>query len=103
MVREALARCAHLRQTGFQMIFVKYHNGQTRQGVLLTLGGQSIRVALQGCDDVVEYRQINGRWISEDCEVVTFDFSERLHDTEDPQEVPAIYASAFHPQILRIM
>jgi hypothetical protein len=103
MVREALARCGRVRQTGLQMIFVKYHNGQTRQGVLLTLGGQSIRVALQGCDDVVEYRQIDGRWISEDCEVVTFDFSERLYHTEDRQEAPAIFARAFHAETLRIM
>jgi len=84
-----------MRQTGFQMIFVKYQNGTTRQGVLLTLGGNWIRVAIQGCDDAVEYRQISGQWISEDCEVVTFEFSEQMHNIDDPEQVPPMVASAF--------
>lgn len=53
---------------------VKYRNGKTLHGILLALGDGSIRVAIKGSDDAAVYRLFNGAWISEDCEVVTFEF-----------------------------
>src|SRR5689334_24340780 len=103
LVRVELAGFGTMHQTGSQMIYVKYPNGTTRQGVLLTLGGNWIRVAIQGCDDAVEYRQVSGRWISEDCEVVTFEFSERIHDIDDPEELPALLTSQFQGSIVPLI
>jgi len=52
------------------MLLIRYSNGKVVQGVLIAIGNQRIRVALKGSDDVEEYRLINQRWVSEDCEVV---------------------------------
>lgn len=65
------------------MLLIRYSNGTVREGVLLALGDQKIRVALKDSDDVTEYRLVNQRWVSEECEVVTVAF---------PHEVPAIKA-----------
>jgi hypothetical protein len=35
------------------------------RGVLLALEGDSIRVALEDCGDVAEYRRVDGGWVSE--------------------------------------
>ncbi|HXA53187.1 MAG TPA: hypothetical protein VNV86_22875 [Candidatus Acidoferrum sp.] len=58
------------------MLRIRYANGTVMQGVLLALGDQKIRVALKGSDDVAEYRLVNQRWVSEDCEVVNVGFGE---------------------------
>ena len=36
-----------------------------------------MRVAIKDSDDSVEYRLLNGAWISEDCEVVRLEFATR--------------------------
>jgi len=58
------------------MLRIRYGNGTVLQGILLALGDQKIRVAIKGSDDVVEYRLVSQRWISDDCEVVAMEFEE---------------------------
>jgi hypothetical protein len=51
-------------------MIIRYANGRTIQGVALARTDTSMRVALQGGHDVVQFSNINGRWVSEDCEPV---------------------------------
>lgn len=44
------------------------------EGILLSLKGNQMRVAVKDADDVVELRLVNDLWISECCEPVTFEF-----------------------------
>jgi hypothetical protein len=75
------------------MIFVNYKSGRRLNGFLLALGDRTIRVAIQGSDDAVEFRMVNGLWISEDCEIVTFDFAEQGFEEQQDRDVPeAIFA-----------
>jgi hypothetical protein len=85
------------------MIFVRYKTGRKLQGVLLALGDQSIRIAIQGEDDAVQFRLVRGVWVSEDCEVVTFEFAEIA--AQDQTDVPeAIIAAEFGaPVVQRII
>jgi hypothetical protein len=78
------------------MIFVKYESGKKLKGVVLCLGGLHVRVAIQGSDDAVEYRLVSGHWISEDCEVVSFEFADGGFPTEDTQDLPTIFAGELH-------
>ena len=55
-------------------MLIRYSDGRILAGILLALAGSSMRVALKDEDDVAEYRLLSGRWISEDCEPVTFEF-----------------------------
>jgi hypothetical protein len=55
-------------------MLIRYFDGTIRVGILMALTGSYVRVALKDEDDVAEYRLVSGRWISEDCEPVTFEF-----------------------------
>jgi hypothetical protein len=53
---------------------VKYTDGRTVAAVILALSGPIMRVALKDTDDVAEYQLVNGSWITDDWETVTFEF-----------------------------
>ena len=55
------------------MIVIRYSDGSGQEGVLLSIQGETMRVAGKGSDDILEFRLIHGNWVSEDCDVVTFD------------------------------
>ncbi|HUA57659.1 MAG TPA: hypothetical protein VML19_02830 [Verrucomicrobiae bacterium] len=56
------------------MIVIRYSDGAGQEGVLLSVQGEMMRIAGKGSDDVLEFRLIHGKWVSENCEVVTFEF-----------------------------
>jgi hypothetical protein len=56
------------------MLLMHYGDGKVYTGILLSLVGNQMRVAVKDADDVVEIRLLNGHWISECCETVTFEF-----------------------------
>lgn len=56
------------------MMLIRHAGGKTRPGVILSLTGSMMRVALKDSDDVEEYRLINQTWVSGQCEPVTFEF-----------------------------
>jgi hypothetical protein len=87
------------------MIFVRYKSGRTLQGILLALGDQSIRLAIQGSDDAAVYRLVSGQWVSEDCEVVTFDFADEGYDLRDKTGVrePIFSAPSERSTLYRVM
>lgn len=55
-------------------MLIHYADGRILVGIILALTGSVLRVALRDEDDVAEYRLVNGQWISEDCEPVSFEF-----------------------------
>lgn len=58
------------------MIFIRYTNGKIVRGVLLALGDQLVRVAIEGADDVAVFRLVSGVWVTEDCEVITIEVAD---------------------------
>jgi hypothetical protein len=55
-------------------MIVKYPGGETVEGFLLSRHESSMRVALQGSADAVEFVQLQGKWMSEDLERVEIIF-----------------------------
>ncbi len=53
---------------------ITYANGQTKKAALVVRYDNRIRVVTAGSDDVNEFTQINGTWVSEDCEAVQIEF-----------------------------
>ena len=88
------------------MISIMYSNGRALQGVVLAFGDQVVRVALKDSDDAAEYRLINGVWVSEDCEVVRFEFLDgRVADTScDEGVLESLFpAPSLAPRLQRVM
>ena len=56
-------------------MLIKYANGSVQEGVLVSLRGGQMRVATKNGDDLLEFNLVQGIWISEHCEPVTFDLT----------------------------
>lgn len=86
------------------MIFVRYKSGKTLQGILLAIGDQSIRVAIKGSEDAAVYRLVRGYWVSEDCEIVNFEFADEEF-AQDEADIPEpIFSTRFErPTLQRVM
>ena len=62
------------------MIVVHYSDATSRLGIILSLVGSEIRMAIQGQEDVAVYKFFSGAWVSESSEEVTFSFEPDLDD-----------------------
>jgi len=54
---------------------IRYSNGHTLEAVLLSQTETSMRIALQGSEDVLELQNINGAWITDECEPVNVHYA----------------------------
>ena len=54
---------------------IRYLDGKEVEAVLLSRTDDTIRVAIQGADDVKEFRGMNEIWVSEDCEPARIEFA----------------------------
>ncbi len=61
---------------------IRYSNGYQIEGVLLSRDEHSMRVGVQGSDDVLHLSEVNGTWITEDCEPVQVEFAWTPGDSE---------------------
>lgn len=56
---------------------IKYPDGRTVQGVILSRGHDIVRATLNGYDGVVEFTRLNNSWTAEDFEPVQIEFASR--------------------------
>lgn len=56
-------------------MLIKYASGLIQEGILISIQGNRLRVAPKNSDDVVEFKLVEGLWLTEDCEPVTFDLT----------------------------
>ena len=59
-------------------MLIKYANGSLQEGMLVSLRGGQLRVATKDSDDLLEFNLVEGIWVSESCEPVTFDLTRGL-------------------------
>jgi hypothetical protein len=62
---------------------IRYTDGRTLEAVLLSRTEKTLRVAAKNTDDVQVFTDINGTWVSEDCEPVRIDFEWQRHSREE--------------------
>jgi len=63
---------------------IRYLNGETIEAVLLAQTGNTLRAAARGSEDLLELTQVNGNWITDDCEPVQVTFEwQRQQKTEE--------------------
>jgi len=54
---------------------IQYSNGRTLEAVQLSRTETILRAAIEGADDVMQFSNIHGVWVSEDCEPVQIVFA----------------------------
>src|SRR4051794_11878784 len=70
---------------GILKMTIQYANGKMIEAVLLSKTENTMRVAARGTEDLVELTQVNGAWITDDCEpvTVTFDWQRTQRPVEE--------------------
>jgi hypothetical protein len=60
-------------ESGGKNMTINYSDGRAAEVVLLARTESTLLVALKGGDDVMEISEIDGTWVSPDCEPVTIE------------------------------
>jgi hypothetical protein len=55
-------------------MLIRFPDGSAKEAVLVSLTGGVMRVAVARVEDLWEFRLVEGAWISDECEVVSFEF-----------------------------
>jgi hypothetical protein len=88
----------------FSKTTIKSLPGKTVQGAILSRNDKTMRVAVEGGDDAVVLKCVNGTWISEDCEPVevTFDW-QRYSRKEVVSESNCICPKELAARLIRVL
>jgi len=82
---------------------ITYANGQTIKAALVVRTDNRLRVAVAGCDDLTEFTEINGTWVSEDCEAVRIDFGWPARANREYQEEDYICSQDLAARLIHLM
>ncbi|HUI53739.1 MAG TPA: hypothetical protein VLY04_02120 [Bryobacteraceae bacterium] len=52
-----------------------YQDGTKVEAIILSRTDDKIRVTIPGCEDPLELTEVNGTWVTEDCEPVRVEFA----------------------------
>jgi hypothetical protein len=61
---------------------IGYADGRTLEAVLLARTDNTLRVAAKHTDDILVFSDVDGTWVSEDCEPVRIEFAWQRHSRE---------------------
>jgi len=85
-------------------MIIKYQSGKEIEAAILTRDEHTLRVAVNGGDDAVEFTEINGVWVSEDCEPVQIEFAwQRRGRLPEPSEADFICSQELAARLLRLL
>jgi hypothetical protein len=86
-------------------MIIKYPDGRTVEAALLARDGNSMRVALQDGQDVVEFIDAQGTWLSECLETVEiiFEWQRRLQPPDDITDESFICAPELADHLIRLL
>jgi hypothetical protein len=82
---------------------IRYANGLTKDSVLLSRTKDLLRVAIEGCDDVTELRQVNGTWITDECEPVQVTYAWDRDPAPEVTEADCICPSELASRLVRLL
>jgi hypothetical protein len=83
---------------------IRYSNGQAFEAVLLNQSEDSMRIALQNSEDVLELKNINGTWITDECEPVQVEFAwSRQSLLDDIAEDECVCSPELAAKLLRLL
>lgn len=82
---------------------IRYANGTIKESVLLSRAADSLRVAIEGCDDVTELRRINGVWVTDQCEPVYVAFAWEREPATEVTEADCICAPEVAARLIHLL
>lgn len=65
---------------------ITYSNGRSVEAALLSRTDKTLRVAIQGDEDATLFTNVNGSWVTEDCELAQIEFAWQQHGNKSVSE-----------------
>ena len=85
-------------------MILTYANGSRTEAFLLAQSEGKIRVAIPGGDDPVEFTNVSGTWVSEDCEPVRVEFAwERKSRAEVLSDADCVCSHELAARLLHLL
>ena len=75
---------------------IEFANGSRREAIILSRAGSTMRVVIDGREDVVELTEMSGIWVTDNCEPVRVDFAWK----PEPSPFPASESDYICPKDL---
>ena len=83
---------------------IRYADGRTMEGFILSRNEQVIRVAVKSREDAMVLTCVNGTWISEDCEPVDVEFEwQRYRRKETISEFDCICPKELAARLIHVL
>ena len=83
---------------------IRYADGRTMEGFILSRDEQVIRVAVKNQEDAMVLTCVNGTWISEDCEPVDVEFEwQRYRRKETISEFDCICPKELAARLIHVL
>jgi hypothetical protein len=82
---------------------ITYANGQKIKAALVVGDNKWMRLVLAGSDDVTEFTQINGTWVSEDCEAVQIEFGWSGRANHEHEESDFVCSHELAVELIRLL
>ena len=83
---------------------IRYTNGYTFEGTLLSRTEQSLRLMTQGSEDVLEFTSTNGVWVAEDSEPVQVEFAYApKSEAPQPKEEDCICSHELAAELIHLL
>ncbi len=82
---------------------IRYRDGLTKESVLLSRSKDALRVAIEGCEDVTELHQINGVWVTDECEPVQVSFAWDRDPAPEVNEAECICAPDVAARLIHLL
>ena len=83
-------------------MIITFSDDTKLEGRILTQTGSTMRVALDGATDLVDFTCISGQWVSEDCEPVEIEFAwQRTSRTKVISEADCICSPELASRLMR--
>ncbi len=82
---------------------ITFADGRTVKGIVLSQVEDSMRVALEGADDILEFTKKSGTWVSEDCEPVRVASSLDRRHSDPPAVADCICSKELAAQLINLL
>jgi hypothetical protein len=83
---------------------IRYANGTTREGLLLSKGDGMLRVAVKGVNDALVLHSVSGAWMAESREPVQIELEwQRIPSRAVPDRTDCIFEQDMAERLIRVV
>jgi hypothetical protein len=85
-------------------MMIRYTNGTTREGLLLSQGDGTLRAVVRGVNDAMVFHRVSGNWVAETREPVQIELEwQRTRSSALPDRTDCVYSQEIAERLVRVV